>query len=192
MSGHGDYLRQLLAPLRVYRLEGTANGGELDAQGAALDAVQARLEDTQREMLVSTAEGRGLEAIEALLARRPVAGSLKRRREALAALLRIGGDSFTLAAINDNLKGCGINAVAEETGTAGQVKVYFPDVPGIPEGFEEMRAIIESILPAHLGIEYVYWYITWAVMEERFDTWEDIEALNLTWEELEKLVREEA
>ena len=192
MSGHGDYLRQLLAPLRVYRLEGTANGGELDAQGAALDAVQARLEDTQREMLVSTAEGRGLEAIEALLARRPVAGSLKRRREALAALLRIGGDSFTLAAINDNLKGCGINAVAEETGTAGQVKVYFPDVPGIPEGFEEMRAIIESILPAHLGIEYVYWYITWAVMEERFDTWGDIEALNLTWEELEKLVREEA
>ena len=192
MSGHGDYLRQLLAPLRVYRLEGTANGGELDAQGAALDAVQARLEDTQREMLVYTAEGRGLEAIEALLARRPVAGSLKRRREALAALLRIGGDSFTLAAINDNLKGCGINAVAEETGTAGQVKVYFPDVPGIPEGFKEMRAIIESILPAHLGIEYVYWYITWAVMEERFDTWGDIEALNLTWEELEKLVREEA
>ena len=192
MSGHGDYLRQMLAPLRVYRLEGTANGGELDAQGAALDAVQARLEDTQREMLVSTAEGRGLEAVEALLARRPVAGSLKRRREALAALLRIGGDSFTLAAINDNLKGCGINAVAAETGTAGQVTVSFPDVPGIPEGFEEMRAIIESILPAHLGIEYVFWYITWAVMEERFDTWGDIEALDLTWEELEKPVWEEA
>ena len=192
MSGHGDYLRQMLAPLRVYRLEGTANGGELDAQGAALDAVQARLEDTQREMLVSTAEGRGLEAVEALLARRPVAGSLKRRREALAALLRIGGDSFTLAAINDNLKGCGINAVAAETGTAGQVTVSFPDVPGIPEGFEEMRAIIESILPAHLGIEYVFWYITWALMEERFDTWGDIEALDLTWEELEKLVWEEA
>ena len=192
MSGHGDYLRQLLAPLRVYRLEGTANGGELDAQGAALDGVMDRLEDTQREMLVSTAEGRGLEAIESLLARKPVTDSLKRRREALAALLRIGGDSFTLAAINDNLKGCGINAVAAETGTAGQVKVSFPDVPGIPEGFEEMRAIIESILPAHLGIEYVFWYITWAVMEERFDTWGDIEALDLTWEELEKLVWEEA
>ena len=191
MSGHGDYLRQLLAPLRVYRLEGTANGGELDAQGAALDAVMARLEDTQKEMLVSTAEGRGLEAIEALLARKPVTDSLKRRREALAALLRIGGDSFTLSAINDNLKGCGINAVAEETGTAGQVKVSFPDVPGIPEGFEEMRAIIESILPAHLGIEYVYWYITWALMEERFDTWGDIEDLSPTWEELEKMVQED-
>ena len=189
---HADYLRELLRPLRVYELEGTANGGELEALGAALDGAGAALEEIQREMLVSTAEDWGLEAIESLLARRPVAPSLDRRREALAALLRIGGDSFTLAAINDNLKGCGINAVAAETGTAGQVTVSFPDVPGIPEGFEEMRAIIESILPAHLGIEYVFWYITWAVMEERFDTWGDIEALDLTWEELEKLVWEEA
>ena len=190
MSGHGDYLRQLLAPLRVYRLEGTANGGELDAQGAALDAVQTRLEDTQREMLVSTAEGRGLEAIEALLARRPVAGSLKRRREALAALLRIGGDSFTLAAINDNLAGCGLNAVASETGTPGYVEVRFPDVPGIPDGFEEMRQIIEDILPCHLEIEYVFWYVTWERMEALFDTWGDIEAGDYTWETLEKLVRD--
>ena len=190
MSGHGDYLRQMLAPLRVYRLEGTANGGELDAQGAALDAVQARLEDTQREMLVSTAEGRGLEAVEALLARRPVAGSLKRRREALAALLRIGGDSFTLAAINDNLVGCGLNAVASETGTPGYVEVRFPDVPGIPDGFEEMRQIIEDILPCHLEIEYVFWYVTWERMEALFDTWGDIEAGDYTWEALEKLVRD--
>ena len=188
---HADYLRGLLRPLRVYELEGTANGGELEALGAALDGAGAALEEIQREMLVSTAEDWGLEAIESLLARRPVAPSLDRRRAALAALLRIGGDSFTLAAINDNLKGCGINAVAEETGTAGQVTVRFPDVPGIPEGFEEMRAIIESILPAHLGIEYVYWYITWALMEERFDTWGDIEALAPTWEELEKLVEAE-
>ena len=191
MSGHGDYLRQMLAPLRVYRLEGTANGGELDAQGAALDAVQARLEDTQREMLVSTAEGRGLEAVEALLARRPVAGSLKRRREALAALLRIGGDSFTLAAINDNLKGCGLNAVASETGEPGVVEVRFPDVPGIPDGFDELKKILEDILPSHLDIQYVFWYITWALMEERFDTWGDIEAISPTWEELEKMVQED-
>lgn len=191
MSGHGDYLRQLLAPLRVYRLEGTANGGELDAQGAALDAVMARLEDTQKEMLVSTAEGRGLEAIEALLARKPVTDSLKRRREALAALLRIGGDSFTLTAINDNLKGCGLNAVASETETPGVVEVRFPDVPGIPDGFESMRAILEDILPCHLDIRYVYWYITWALMEERFATWGDIEKLGPTWEELEKMVQED-
>ncbi len=132
----------------------------------------------------------GLEAVEALLARRPVAASLERRRAALAALLRIGGDSFTLTAINDNLKGCGLNAVASETETPGVVEVRFPDVPGIPDGFESMRAILEDILPCHLDIRYVYWYITWALMEERFATWGDIEKLGPTWEELEKMVRD--
>ena len=109
---------------------------------------------------------------------------------ALAALLRIGGDSFTLTAINDNLKGCGLNAVASETETPGVVEVRFPDVPGIPDGFESMRAILEDILPCHLDIRYVYWYITWALMEERFATWGDIEKLGPTWEELEKMVRD--
>lgn len=52
---------------------GTANGGELEAQGKALDGVEAAMEEVQREMLICTAEGRGLEAVEALLARKPVA-----------------------------------------------------------------------------------------------------------------------
>lgn len=187
-SIHGDSLRQLLRPLRVYELEGSVNGAELDAQGETLDLVEGVLEEIQREMLVCTAEGRGLEVIESLLARRPVTDRLEERRTALAALLRIGGDSFTLAAINNNLKGCGINAVADETNTPGKVTVRFPNVPGIPDGVEEMKAIIESILPAHVLIEYVYWYVTWALMEEKFETWGDIEAIGPTWEELEKMV----
>ena len=188
MSGYGEYLRQLLRPLRVYILESTVNGGELDAQGEALDEVEATLEEIQREMLVATAQDRGLEAVESLLAHRPVAVTPEDRQAALAALLRIGGDSFTLEAINDNLRGCGINAEASETSTPGKVEVRFPDVPGIPEGFAEMAVIIESILPAHVLIEYVYWYVTWALMEEKFKTWGDIEAVGPTWEELEKMV----
>ena len=87
MSVHGDSLRQLLRPLRVYELEGSVNGAELDAQGETLDLVEGVLEEIQREMLVCTAEDRGLEAIESLLARRPVTDRLEERRAALAALL---------------------------------------------------------------------------------------------------------
>ena len=64
---HADYLRELLRPLRVYELTGTANGGELDAVGEALDGGGAALDEVQREMLISTAEDWGLEAIESLL-----------------------------------------------------------------------------------------------------------------------------
>ena len=170
------YLKEMLAPLRVYRLEGTLNGAELESIGMALDGPARALEELERGVFLTTAESWGLDRVESLLRRRPVAQTPQSRREALAALLRIGGDSFTLAAINDNLRGCGVNAVVSETDTPGNVEVRFPNVPGIPDGFKEIREILEEdILPCHLLIRYVYWYITWAILEERFSYWGEIE-----------------
>ena len=188
---YARYLKDMLGPMGVYRLENSLNGAELESAGAALDGVDQVLEEVEREMLLLTAEDWGLSAVEALLRRRPAAPTLEQRREALAALLRIGGDSFTLEAINDTLRGCGLQAVASETGTPGYVEVRFPDVPGIPDGIETMQAIIEEILPAHVGITYVYWFSTWAELEEQLETWGDIEELGLTWGEMEKMVEEE-
>ena len=185
---YAEELKRLLRPLGVYRLNGSIGGAELESIGDALDAVQEELEQLHREADLSTAEGAGLEAMASLFARRPVTEDTARLRNALAALLRVGGDSFTLAAINDNLAGCGLNAVASEAAEPRTVNVSFPEVPGIPDGFEEMKKIIEDILPCHLAVEYVFWYITWAMMEQRFATWGDIEKRDLTWEELEKLV----
>ena len=143
---YGRYLRELLAPLRLYDLEAPFNGGELNVQGGALDGVDTWL-----------AESWGLERIIALLARRPVADTPTGMRKALAALMRIGGDSFTLEAINATISGCGVHAHVEEKEIPGEVVVSFPDIPGIPKGFKEIREIIEDIMPAHLGIEYVFW-----------------------------------
>lgn len=187
-EGYGGYLKQLLAPLGVYQLENSFNGAELESLGAALDEVFDTLEEVHKQADLTTAGPEGLKKLEGLFARRPVTDDEERLRTALAALLRIGGDSFTLEAINDNLAGCGLNAVAEETDTAQTVAVRFPEVPGIPEGFEEMRKIIEDILPCHLAVEYVFWYVTWAMLQRRFATWGEIEELGLSWEELEKLV----
>ena len=188
--GYAEYLNGMLYPLGVYALEeGSFNRAELEGQGEALDDCASELDRIAREMLLCTAEAEGLTAVETLLPHRPVTKDVARRRAALAALLRIGEDSFTLKAINDNLAGCGLNALASETGTPGYVQVSFPEVPGIPDGFEEMTKIIEEILPAHLGIEYVFWYVTWAMLEEKFHTWAELEERGCTWEDLEKLVR---
>jgi hypothetical protein len=187
---YASYLKELLRPLGVYDLsDGTRNGGELESIGGALDQVEALLEDCQQEMNLTTARGEGLERIAALLPHRPVTSDPEQLGAALAALLRINGDSFTLAAINDSLSGCGINAVVSETGSGQTVEVRFPDVPGIPDGIDEMREIIEGIIPCHLLIRYVYWYITWARMEARFSTWDAVERTGLSWGELEKLVK---
>ena len=184
---HAQYLRDLLRPLGVYDLEAPFNGGELDAQGEALDHLGGWLEEIQRESSLVTAESWGLENIARLLVRRPVATEPRRLAAALAALLRIGGDSFTLAAINDTITGCGIPAVVKELGK-GQVSVSFPGVAGEPEGFPELKTIIEDILPAHLGIEYDFWFLIWQELEDNFPSWRSIEVLELSWTQLETFV----
>lgn len=177
-----DCLVNLLRPLGVYDLRsGAINRGELAAYGAELDSAELELEDTAREMNLTTAKGFGLERIEALLPYRPVCVTAEQRRAALAALLRISGDSFTPTAVNDTLKGCGLNARAEETDQPNYVKVYFPDVAGIPEGFDRLRVIIEEILPSHLDITYVFWYNTWGMVADRHATFRDAADTGLSW-----------
>ena len=179
---HQDYLASLLRPLGVYDLrEGTVNRGELEAYGVRLDHMAGELEDTAREMNLTTAEGFGLERVEELLPYRPVCATPGQRRAALAALLRIGGDSFTPEGINDTLRGCGVNARAEEGGKPGYVKIYFPQVAGIPEGFDRLRAIIEEILPSHVDVTYVFWYNTWGEVAGRRPTWGDCAGAGLSW-----------
>ncbi len=177
-----DCMAALLRPLGVYDLRpGTINRGELAAYGVRLDGAAGELDHTAREMNLTTAEDFGLERIEALLPYRPVCETAGQRRQALAALLRINGDSFTTAAINDTLRGCGLNARAEEAGRPGYVKVYFPDVAGIPEGFAQLRLIIEDILPSHVDVSYVFWYNTWGMAALRHPTWGDAAATGLSW-----------
>ena len=179
---HEEYLAALLRPLGVYDLRvGAVNRGELGAYGKELDRMEQELEATAREMSLATARSFGLERVEELLPYRPVCNTPGQRRAALAALLRIGGDSFTPAAINDTLRGCGLNARAEEGDQPGYVKVYFPDVAGIPEGFQELRTIIEEILPSHVDVTYVFWYNTWAMVAQRHPTWGHAQATGLSW-----------
>lgn len=184
---HGECLRDLLRPLGVYNLEASFNGGELDAQGEQLDKLMAWLEEIQRESSLATAEDWGVEDMAKLFVRRPVAADLRKLAAALAALLRIGGDSFTLEAINDTITGCGVPAVVKETGKE-QVSVSFPGVAGEPANFPELKKIIEDILPAHLGIEYDFWYLTWIELEENFRSWQEIEDTELSWGQLETFV----
>ena len=182
---HEQNLVDLLRPLGVYDLSAAAlNRGELAAYGALLDEGGAELEDTAREMSLATAENFGLAAVEDLLPYRPVSDTPEQRRRALAALLRIGGDSFTLAAVNDTLSGCGVNARAAEGDQPGYVEVSFPDAAGIPAGFQALRAIIEDILPCHLEITYVFWYNSWAGLAERLPTWGVAAAAGRSWYEL--------
>lgn len=184
-----DYLCALLEPMRIYRTErGSISGGELYAAGAALDGAQERLDDAGRESILPLAEGEGLSRREKLFSRCPVRASTALRREAAAALARIGADGFTLSEINAALVGCGIPAAVEETAEKGVVRVRFPGTVGVPEEFPQVEQIILDIIPCHLLTEFWFRYITWRECETQGITWRMAESAGHTWESFEKAV----
>lgn len=185
---NGQDLKELLRPLGVYDLDGSFLGAELDSMGRSLDELQDRLEQIQQEMCLITARGVGLDTVAALFRQKPVTNDAQQLARSLAALARIGGDSFTLSAINNTLEGCGLNAAVAETTQPGIVAVRFPDVPGVPEEFDRMRQIIENILPAHVLVQYLFWHVTWEELELRGLIWQDIHEQGMTWQEFETLV----
>ena len=180
--GYGAYLRNFLRPLGVYDLTpGSLSGSELDALGRGLDSLSARMDYVERESSLATAEGEGLRRRETLFARTPVHYSTDLRRQAISALLRIGGDCFTLSDINNTISGCGIKALALEKERFGYIRVIFPDVAGIPEGFEQIRGIILDIIPCHLDVEFYFRYLTWQECEAFQYTWAIIHEREYSW-----------
>lgn len=175
-------MRRFLRPLGIYELRsGSLSGSELDALGRGLDHISARLDYIERESALATAEDEGLRRRELLFARTPVNYSTELRRKAIAALLRISGDSFTLADINNAIAGCGINAIVVEGEEFGYVSIVFPDVPGVPEGFAQIRDIILDIIPCHLEVDFHFRYITWRECEAYPYTWAIIHEKEYTW-----------
>ena len=176
-----EYLRALLSPLGVYRLDrDSLSGAEIRALGRALDGVSGRLDVVERESVTATAEDEGLRRREALFLRRPAATTAQQRRAAIAALLQIDGDSLTPGAIDRTIRGCGIRARAIEMGT-NKVRVVFPETAGIPPEFEQIEKIVMDILPCHLDVEFYFRYLTWEECEQAGYTWEFVEAQEYDW-----------
>lgn len=176
-----EYLRALLAPLGVYRLDrDSLSGAELYALGRGLDEISARLDRAERESVTATAEDEGLRRREALFLRRPASTTLKERRAAIEALLQIDGDSLTPEAINRTISGCGIRARAVEAGT-NRVVVEFPDTAGVPQDFDQIEKIIMDILPCHLEVEFRLRYLTWEVCHQVGYTWALVEERRYNW-----------
>jgi len=176
-----EYLRALLAPLGVYRLDrDSISGAELYALGKGLDRAASRLDAVERESVTATAEDEGLRRREELFLRRPAAATLKERRAAIAALLQIDGDSLTPEAISRTIRGCGIRAQAIEMGT-NKLRVVFPETAGVPAEFEQIKKIIMDILPCHLDVEFYFRQLTWEECERAGYTWEFVESQGYDW-----------
>ena len=145
---------------------------------------QQALARIQREMHLATAREEGLTGLCHLLGCL-AEGEPDQLRQTLAALLRVGSGSFTLAAVNDAVRGCGISALVEETEDPLKLTVSFPDTGGVPDDFARRQQVIEKLLPCHVLVEYQFQYMTWTLLEGRFLSWEQLEETGATWKTFE-------
>ncbi|MDN0032421.1 hypothetical protein [Oscillibacter ruminantium] len=181
MAKYEAYLKDLLTPLGIYDLrDGTLSESMLYAAALGLDSAANKLEYAERETLTGTAEGEGLQRREALFARRPAANTVPLRRNAIAALMQIDADSFSLDSINRTISGCGIKALAQEMG-GGHIRIIFPEVAGIPEEFQQIQKIVMDIIPCHLETEFYFRYMLWSECESHGWTWAKVENGDHTW-----------
>lgn len=67
----------------------------------------------------------------------------------------------------------------------GKINITFTSVYGIPPNMTDVQKILSDIRPAHLGLLYIYIYMTWAEHDTYNKTWDQWDALNLTWDEKE-------
>lgn len=183
--GYTEKLDRLLRPLGVYRLSSGAGAAELFALGKALDGAFDVSAETERECASENAEDWGLSMFESMFPLAPAYSGAEARRAAVAALLTVSDASFTLSGINAALSGCGICAAAAEAAVPQTVSVSFPGTRGVPDGINRMKAIIESIIPCHLGIDYVFAYVLWRELEALALKWRDVS--EMTWTELERV-----
>lgn len=185
-GGYYERLCALLRPLGVYRLDAeSVSGAELWAAGAGLDAAAQALRRAERENLLATAEEEGLERWEQLLGRAPDAPTTERRREAVEALLRVGGTA-TEEEINRTIAGCGLRA--EAVVVSGVIRVSFPDVIGVPDHFADVEQRVLEILPCHAAVQFVFRYLTWRECQTAGYTWGYAEEQGWDWTALEKAV----
>lgn len=179
--GYTQYLCDMLAPLKVYKLTPESfSGGELAALGAALDELWDTAQTAQRESIPATACGEGLRAWESLFPHRAMLTEIAARRAAIGGFLSISGDSFTAAALSRCLSACGVSCQLRESAQPGTLTLSFPDVMGRPERFEEIMQIAAEILPCHLAVEYLLRWCLWGDIAAY--TWGDFS--QMTWGEL--------
>ncbi|MED3571971.1 putative phage tail protein [Cytobacillus praedii] len=93
-----------------------------------------------------------------------------------------------------NFSGSLIKSVAEAY-SGGEVEVSI-DIPehlviitfvgklGIPPNIEDLKAQIDNIIHAHLGVEYVFTYVIYDRLKEKYATYNDLAASGLTYDEI--------
>ena len=67
---------------------------------------------------------------------------------------------------------------------AQEVTITFIGTYGVPPNINDLKAMVDNIIHAHLGLTWVFRYLLWSELDAATLTWAAFNALGLTWAEL--------
>ena len=183
--GYADYLKQMLSPLGIYRLESGYGAAELDAVGDALDKVRAELDIYLDGSVCTSSSGEYLRLFEALFPIVNFAGTEEERRENILTLLAVNDSWSDKPSLEAMLKACGVEAEIVETDDKFKTELRFTQIRGEPT--DDEKQVCKAIMPAHVTLQFVCDGLIWDRAEELFPTWDDLDSAGLTASEIAKL-----
>jgi hypothetical protein len=157
----------------------------LQASGEEFDNLKLGIEEILDQFFVPTATW-GLDRWEEELGLTSYAGKpLDQRRSRIISKLR-GMGTVTVSLIK-NVAESYVYGTVEVTENPSEYSftITFVDKHGIPPNFDDLKAAIEEIKPAHLAVNYVLRYLIWDELDAAALTWDALDAKALTWDEFE-------
>lgn len=155
------------------------------AQADEYDTIEEKNADLKKQMYIPTATW-GLMYWELLLDIPTVANDPYHIRRSRVLSRWRGFGNFSAALIRNVCEAYTNGEVSVDVDVlAGEVKITFVGVRGIPENLKDLQELIADVIHAHLGPSYHFTYLVWNGLDAAALTWDELDALNLTWDELE-------
>lgn len=176
-------MQALLSPLRLYAL---GTGGLVDAELAAYAAAFSLLEevfaDIEKQAFVQTAEGEGLLRHERLVGLEERSGvGLEKRRELALYRLAVAPFDFHLEGMENSARAAGMEAQIIENCEGESLTVVSRRLIDDSLDMDSVKARLETMLPAHLRIEFDIGVLTWDIFDAANPSWNDWDGVDFTW-----------
>lgn len=180
---NAERIMQYLPP---YYQESRVMKAIAEAQGSEVVSLWTTLDEILKQFYVETATEWGLDLWEQMLGLTSYAGKpLDQRRSRIISKLR-GMGGVTVSLIKNVAESYTYGTVeVTENPTEYSFTITFVEKHGIPPNFDDLKAAIEEIKPAHLAVNYVLRYLIWDELDAAALTWDALDAKGLTWDEFE-------
>lgn len=176
-------LYSLLAPLRLYKLEGNSLVDcEIMAYEAAFSILEELMEEIRRQSFVQTAHDQGLVMHEKLVGLQERGGvSLQSRRELVLYRLSTSPFDFTPTGMVSSVRAAGMDAEIIENYAEESLTIISKRLIDEFLDLDAVKASLDTMLPAHLKAEYDIGVMTWDMFDEWDGSWDAWDDKNFNW-----------